>query len=155
VDQYKLFSRIDEMGSKVVKLNSLERKINEMIKANSGNSNLMIVGHLVPELALKQDITIVLRISLKELIRRLEARDYQKEKIRENIISESIDYCGIKSKERCKETYEIETDSEKREITKYILGKVHEKAASPPELKEISRFDELLELITNENKYNL
>jgi broad-specificity NMP kinase len=60
------------------------------------------VGHLVPEIKIKYDMIIVLRIGLKLLVERLEERGYQKEKIRENIVSESIDYCGIKSMEHCR-----------------------------------------------------
>lgn len=154
VDEYKLFSRVDEMGSKVVKLKELDKKMQEIIKEKK-NPNLIIVGHLVPEIKLKQDVTVVLRLNLNELIKRLEARDYQKEKVRENIISESIDYCGLKARETCKETYEIETEKEKREMIDYLISKTSGKSHKAPEIKEISRFEELLELVTSSNKYNL
>ena len=155
VDEYTLFSKIDKMGSKVVKIKELEKKMNEIIAQDSKKFNLIIVGHLIPELKLDQDITVVLRLNLKELIKRLEARNYEKEKIKENIVSESVDYCGIKAKEKCKETYEIETNAEKKEITEYILARALGNPAKAPEMKEISRFDELLELVTTENKYGL
>ncbi len=155
VEKYRLYSRIDKMGSKVVKLRELEGKTLQIIKDELKKSNLIIVGHLVPEISINPDITVVLRVSLKELIGRLEARGYQKGKIRENLVSESIDYCGLKSKETCKDTYEIETDSDKKKMTDYILCRSSGKAAEPPKEGEISKFGELLELVTGENKYGL
>lgn len=155
VDQYKLFSKIDRMGSKVVKLTELEKKMQEIISEQPKEQNLIIVGHLVPELKLNQDVTVTLRLSLKELIKRLEARNYEKEKIKDNIVSESVDYCGSKAKEMCKETYEIETDAEKKEIIEYIKSKASGTPHKAPAMREISRFDELLDLVTNDNRYGL
>jgi len=155
VDQYKIFSKIDKMGSKVVKLKELDKKMHEIMTEDSKKSNLIIVGHLVPEIKLKEDLTVVLRLSLKELIKRLEARKYEKDKIKENIVSESVDYCGTKAKEAGNKTYEIETDSEKKEMIDYIVSKAAGNPSKEPETKEISRFDELLELVTTDNKYGL
>ena len=104
---------------------------------------------------IKYDIIIVLRAGLKQLVERLEAREYQKEKIRENIVSESIDYCGIKSLERCKETYEIETESDQKEMVDYIINRASGSPAKPPEVKEISKFKDLMDLIAEGNKYSL
>lgn len=154
VDRYKIYSSIDKLGSKIVKLDELQSKMNEIIKENS-KKNLIVAGHLAPEINLKQDITVVIRIGLKELVKRLEARKYQKEKIKENIISESVDYCGIKSREKCKETYEIETKEQKDEMIEYIKSIISGKKAKSPNMEEISKFDELLELIMDGNKYGL
>lgn len=154
VDQYKLFSSIDKLGSKIVKLKELEANMTELMKKNKDHT-VIIVGHLVPELKLNQDITVVLRIGLRDLIKRLEARGYQKEKIKENIVSESIDYCGVKSREVCRETYEVETKTQKDEITDYILAKIEGKEKKPPETEEISKFNDLLDLITDGNNYGL
>lgn len=155
MDQYKFYSRIDKMGSKVVELEPLEKKVKEIISEEQKNSNLIIVGHLAPEIKFKQDLVVVLRTTLKELIKRLEARKYEKDKIKENLVSESVDYCGTKAKEICKKTYEIETDQEKKEMIDYIVSVAKGKPSNEPEIKEISRFDELLELVTTDNKYGL
>jgi len=155
VEEYKLYSKIDEMGSKVVKLGQLEEKVKEIIKEQGSASNMIIVGHLVPEINVKYDMIIVLRIGLKKLVERLEARGYQKEKTRENIVSESIDYCGIKSMEHCEETYEVETESEQKEVMDYIMDRTEGKQGKPPEIREISKFKELMELIADGNKYSL
>ncbi len=155
VDQYKLFSRIDKMGSKVVKLKELEKKVQQLIKDELKSSHLIIVGHLVCELKIKQDMTVVIRIGLNELINRLEVRKYEKEKIKENIVSESVDYCGTKAKDTCKETYEVETDSDKAEIIEYIVSKASGKPSKEPDKKEINKIDEILDLVANGNKYSL
>lgn len=155
VEQYKLFSSIDKLGSKIVKLTELENKMQELIAENKKTSSILIVGHLAPELDMGQDITIVLRATLKELITRQEKRNYPKEKIKENIVSESIDYCGVKSREMCPETYEVETKPQKDEIISYLKALTEGKKEKAPEKEEISRFDELLELITDGNKYGL
>lgn len=153
VEQYKLFSSIDKMGSKIVKLKQLENKIQEIVSENRKTSNILIVGHLVPELELKQDMTIVLRASLKELIKREEERGYPKEKIKENIVSESIDYFGVKSRELTPETYEIETKEQKSEIIDYIKSILAGKSIKQPDKEEISKLNELLELIMEGNTY--
>ena len=37
VEKYKLYSKIDEMGSKVVRLGALEEKVHEVVKEKKGN----------------------------------------------------------------------------------------------------------------------
>ena len=156
VEEYKLFSSIDKMGSRIVKLKELEAKLKDVIKNQRKNSDIILVGHLASEMELKPDIAIVVRVTLNELIKRLEARKYQKEKIKENIISESVDYCGMKAREQCKEAYEIETDdAERKEIIQYVVKRSEGKMPKPPEANEINRFKELLDLIADGNKYSL
>lgn len=153
VERFKLFSGTDKTGSRIVRLAELEAKTKEIIKQNSKNGSIIVVGHLVPEIKLKYDIIVVVRASLKELITRMEARNYQKEKIKENIVSESIDYCGVKSMEGCTETYEVEGEKERKEILKYIKERDSGKSADKPKVKEISKMNELLELVTDGNTY--
>ena len=98
---------------------------------------------------------VVIRAHLKELIERMEARGYQEGKIRENLVSESVDYCGVKSMEMCDETYEICTDAEKAGMISYIISVPSGRKAPKPDKKEISMLDELLELATGYNKYGL
>ncbi|MGD0728851.1 MAG: AAA family ATPase [Candidatus Micrarchaeaceae archaeon] len=155
VEKERLYSSIDKMGSKIVKIKELEKKVNEIAKEQSKSSIVILVGHLVAELALKQDITIVMRINLKELVKRLESRKYQKEKVKENIISESTDYCGIKCRELGNETYEIETMEQRKEMIDYIKGIISGKKTKTPNTEEISKFKELLDLIMEDNKYGL
>jgi broad-specificity NMP kinase len=154
VEQYKLFSSIDKMGSKIVKLEELEKKVKEIIDENIGKHDLIVVGHLVPEIKIDQDMIIVLRCSLSVLIKRQEERKYQEEKIKENIISESVDYCGVNSREQCAKTYEIETDDQKATMIGYIKDLKSGKSRQEPDKEEISKFKEMLDLITDgKNSY--
>ena len=153
VEKFKIFSSTDEMGSRIVRLAQLEAKVKEIISESGNNKNLIIVGHLVPEIKLKYGVIIVVRANLKELIARMEERKYQKEKIKENIVSESIDYCGIKSTEMCTETYEVETEKEKKKILTYLKERSEGKSPEKPESEEISKMNELLELVAEGNTY--
>lgn len=155
VEEFKLFSSIDKMGSKIVKVKELESKVAEIAKGEREKANVILVGHLAPELKIKPDVAIVVRVGLAELIKRLEARKYQKEKIKENIVSESVDYCGAKMKEQCKNVHEVETERERKEIIGYVKEIASGKDAKAPKQREIKRFDELLDLIANGNKYSL
>lgn len=136
-----------------MKLKELEEKTNDIIAEQSKGHHVIVVGHLVPEINIRHDVTVVLRIRLKELVSRLEERGYVKEKIRENVISEAVDYCGLKALETCKETYEIESDSDKVDMISYIVGTASGSKRTAPEYKEISRLEELLELVAEGNKY--
>lgn len=146
---------MDRLGSKVVKLKELESKLTEMIKEQSKEYNTIIVGHLVPELSLGEDVVVVLRVGLRELIKRLKERSYEKEKVRENLVSESVDYCGLKSKDICDEVYEIETEAEKGEMIEYLSKRASGKPSRKPKSVEISRLDELMSIVTEGNEYGL
>ncbi len=153
VGEFKLFSGTDETGARIVRLAELGAKVKERIKNDGKNRCAIIVGHLVPEIKLKYDMIIVVRANLRELIKRMERRSYEREKLKENIVSESIDYCGVKSAELCEETYEVEHEKEKKEMLKYIRERSNGISENKPEVREISKMDELLDLVTDGNKY--
>ena len=154
VEKQGLYSSVDDDGSKVVVLEALGKAAEKVISDSDGK-NMIMTGHLVQEIGIKYDMIVVIRAHLKDLIERMEARGYQEGKIRENLVSESVDYCGVKSMEMCEETYEICTDAEKAGMISYIISVASGKKAPKPDKKEISRLDELLELATGENKYGL
>ncbi len=154
VEAQGIYSSIDDDGSKVVVLDALEKAIEKAISDSNGK-NLIITGHLAQEIVIKYDMIVVIRAHLKDLIERMEARGYPEGKIRENLVSESVDYCGVKSMEMCDETYEVCTDAEKAGMISYIISIASGKQAPKPDKNEISRLDELLELATGKNKYGL
>jgi hypothetical protein len=55
--------------------------------------------------------------------------------------------------ENCTETYEVEGKKGRKEILKYIKERDSGKSANKPEVKEISKMNELLELVTDGNRY--
>jgi adenylate kinase len=157
VEEHKLFSGIDETGAKIVKIEGLsfmvKERISEMRKKRE--KGVILVGHLIPDLDVRPDVTVVTRVALAELIKRLEARKYSKEKIKENLVSESIDYCGATAKERFGSTYEVETDSEKDGIIEYIRLLLEGEPPRAPKGDEINKMQEMLDLIYDGNKYCL
>jgi len=157
VERDKLFSGVDQNGSKIVKMEELVREIEDIENAEkaSGRKAVILVGHLLADLKLGYDISVIVRSNLKDLVSRLEERDYQREKVRENLVSESIDYCGVQAAEKSKETYEVETDAQKSEVADYIKDVLSGKKASAPKLPAINKMDEMLELVYEGNDYGL
>jgi broad-specificity NMP kinase len=157
VEKKMLFSGVDENGSKIVKMQELKKEINELEKqaAGSGQKAVILVGHLLADLKLDYDVTVVVRANLVELISRLEGRGYPKEKVKENLVSESIDYCGAQAAERSKETYEVEKEADKSAAIVYIKELLAGKTPNAPELPAINKMDEMLELVYEGNSYGL
>lgn len=153
VESKLLFTGIDENESKIVKMEELEDEIKKVQEA--GDPVIVLVGHLLCDLRLKYDIAIVVRAKLTELILRMEERSYSKEKVKENLVSESIDYCGAQVAEKAKETYEVEGDEEKALIIDYIKERAAGGTPKPPKLSAINKMDEMLELVYNDNVYGL
>ncbi|MCL4371836.1 AAA family ATPase [Candidatus Marsarchaeota archaeon] len=149
------YYREDENGSKVVNSNKLSAALRAELR-KTPELNVIIVGHLVPELKLKPAICFVIRVPLKRLARRLEARAYGLAKIRENIISEAMDYCGSAMRGNAKEIYEIETGIEKREAINYLVSKLLGGKATPaPKKSKKDHFTELKSIISGGNRYKL
>ena len=154
VERHKLYSRMDQFGSKIVDL----KKLNRALKARIGEADegvVLVVGHLVPDLDLDQDVTVVLRTGLETLVKRLEGRGYPKGKIRENLVAEATDYCGIVSGEKCASTYEAESELDRKRVIGYIYALSRRIKAKEPPRKAIEKLDELLELIKKGNAYGL
>lgn len=154
VNKNRLYSGKDRFGSKIVDIGKLNRAMEtEIKKARKGV--VLVVGHLVPDLELHQNMTIVLRAELKTLMKRFERRGYPEGKMRENLVAEATDYCGIVSRERCASTYEVETPTERKRIMAYIVGISRRAKVKEPPRKAIDKMDELLELIKEGNRFGL
>ena len=145
VKENRLYSSTDRFGSKIVKMGALNISLKREIRDSSGL--VLVVGHLVPELSVGQRITVVLRLKLKHLIRRLHRRGYPKEKIKENVIAEALDYCGIGVAGRCAEVYEAESGRDRKALMEYVLAEYDGTRRSKPKTRSISKMGELLRLI--------
>ncbi len=103
--EYHLFSkRKERAGTKTVKLKELERAIRKRTK---DKGVWIIVGHLGVEMDFNADMVVVVRSHLKELEKRMRRRRYTTSKMMGNLVSEAIDYSGVKATATCKEVYEI------------------------------------------------
>ena len=149
----KHFSSIDKSGAMVVKPIELSNAINAEINKRLKRESVIVVGHLVPELDISPDVVVVIKVKLKELIKRLEARKYTKDKIRENVVSEAIDYCGTTSAERWHNTFEVNSEEQDLEVTNYIIALAGGEKPPLPKVVSSQRLDELLELVDDGNKY--
>ncbi len=151
VDKHELYSGKDEFGTKIVNLG----KLNRILSGELGKrrKDVILVGHLAPELRMKYDIAIVLRCNLKKLSKRLEKRHYPHKKLSDNIISESLDYCGLKIAKKSKETYEIETAASQKKIIGYVNAIAHGKIVKKPGRKKINKMGELFAMIKHGNRY--
>ena len=80
----------DEKGYKVIDIDALDNKVNEIIE--SSDEMLVFEGHLA-HLCNGATKVIVLRVRPEILQKRLEARDYSDSKIRENLEAEALGVC--------------------------------------------------------------
>ena len=97
----------------VVNIDELERILKEI--------EGIIEGHLTCEMRLNDRI-FVLRCRPDILEKRLLPRNYSKEKLKNNIESEALDYCTIVAEKHYKEVYEIDTSKRTpEEVAEIIL----------------------------------
>jgi adenylate kinase len=75
---------------RVVDVNKLEKVLKKTLR---NKRNYVIEGHLACETRLPCDYIFVLRTHPRELRKRLLSRGYSAKKIRENLMSEMLDYC--------------------------------------------------------------
>lgn len=141
----RLYSSRDRFGSMVVKIPALNTALNKAVRGSSGL--VLVVGHLVPELRFSRRITVVLRLDLKTLIRRLRARGYPRGKINENVVSEALDYCGCGVEGTGTEVYEAESRREWKALMGYIISVYNGTRCPKPKRREIGKMGELLRLV--------
>ena len=107
VKEKRLFSSYAEDGAMVVKMTRLNQEINRRVR--SSRADFVIVdGHLLCEMKIDGAVAIVIREHLHTLLKRLKQRKYGRKKIEDNIVSEGIDYCGIRAANYYKKVYELE-----------------------------------------------
>ncbi len=147
VERRRLFTGLDASGTKIVKMSELRKALQAELKRRGGT--LIVVGHLAADLDLHYSICVVTRSNLSKLSAILKKRRYNRDKIRENILAEGLDYCGLEVERRSDETYEVETQKEKREVMLYIKRRVEEGRARKPRARRISKMSELRRRIMN------
>jgi adenylate kinase len=145
VEKKRAYSGKDKEGSKIVQLGKLKAAVTSEIKKKAGM--VLIVGHLAQELGIHFDIAVVARAPLRTLASRMEKRGYSREKITENLVSEALDYCGSKIAGISSETYEVSTESEKKDIIRYLLGISSGRTPKKPKIRYVERVGELKGLI--------
>ena len=145
--KHDLYLGKDKFGAKIVKLESLEKEIGKITKATKSGI-LIFEGHLLCDVKIRGAVAIVLREHLETLRKRLLARGYPTEKIRDNLVSEAIDYCGFAAQKNYPLCYEIMGSSALQKIIAVAKGK---KLSAP----QINLLHELVGIIKKEKKFAL
>jgi adenylate kinase len=153
VKEKHLFSHKDRFGTMVVMLPELSTALKDMLQNASGT--VVVVGHLAPELNVKYNAAVVVREKLKVIAERERKRGYPLEKIRDNLIAEATDYCGSLMRGKVTDTYEVETESDKKAITEYFKSLTHGRSTMRPKTIEIDKLKEIIDMVKNGNKYKL
>lgn len=106
IKEHKLFSSYDKYGTRIVNMKKLERTLSMLIKG-SKRSLILVEGHILCDIKIKNAKVIVIRAHLNDIRRRLAKRGYGIEKTRENLIAEAIDYCGEMARLNYKDVFEL------------------------------------------------
>ncbi|MEW6329122.1 MAG: AAA family ATPase [Candidatus Micrarchaeota archaeon] len=130
VNEKKLWKGKDKFGTKIVKMSELRRELGRVIRgARARKIGLILEGHLLCEFPLACDFIIITRAHPEILGRRLKARGYPAEKIRENALAEALDYAtqlALKNNKRAR-IYEVDAGRPlkrtRAEILKILSGK--------------------------------
>ncbi len=162
VNKYNSYDGLDEFGSKLVDINNLKKIIKQVIENLDGV--VILVGHLLADIKLPYDIVIVKREHLNKLEARMIKRKYQKGKIKENLISEALDYCG-ENIEKTNCLLEVRSNKDIEQSIDFIICQISIKFKISSDIdcskvlesyKNASKFDEMNELqdmITSGNPY--
>ena len=94
------------MDSYVVDFQKLEDYIGNIIKSSPSKS-IIIDGHVSH--LLDVDYIVVLRCNPEIISKRLEERNYNKNKIKENVEAEILDVCLVGALENSDNVYELDT----------------------------------------------
>ena len=119
----------------------------------SKKGTIIFVGHLVPELDIRFDIAVVLRLDLEKLLKRLKERKYQRDKIAANIIAETLDYCG--ENVQADEKFEVEANKQINKITSYIIARLESKKSKKPNSIQINKLEQLKKFVKKHKEFGL
>ena len=105
IREKKFFISREKDGTLIADMGKLGRHLRQ--EARNTKGMLILEGHLLCEIGIPGATAIVIREHLNTLEKRLLKRGYQWPKIRDNLISEAIDYSGSTARMNYKKVYEI------------------------------------------------
>ncbi|MDE1861048.1 MAG: AAA family ATPase [Candidatus Micrarchaeota archaeon] len=106
IKKEKLFSGRSRDGALVVKLGRLKASLERRI-SKSKKDVVILDGHILCEIGIRNATAIVLREHLGTIEGRMRKRGYPQIKIDDNVVSEATDYCGIRSAKHYRNVYEV------------------------------------------------
>jgi len=120
VEKDKIYTVENE--EKIVDLEALAGLLKKMLK---DEKNFVLEDHLACEIKIPTDYIFVLRTHPVELKKRLSARRYKPEKLKENLLCEMLDYCVQRvMKIYGRRPIEIDTTKEKARSTTLKIIKI-------------------------------
>jgi adenylate kinase len=102
-----------ERGSYIIDLKKLRKKLEK--------KDGVIESHLLCEFSLPNSAVFVLRCNPNVLVKRMARRKYSRQKTKDNLECEALDYCTIRAGENYKKVHDIDTT--KRSV-KQTAGKI-------------------------------
>lgn len=120
-EEKSLYTGKVDKGAKEVKLGELKKELLKKIKNNAG---YVIEGHLACEFFVPCEKVIVLRTNPLVLLKRMKERSYSREKMRDNLLCEILDYCLIKAELNYPHTQIIQINTTKKITLKSFLEKI-------------------------------
>jgi adenylate kinase len=106
VKRKHLFSGYAKDGAMLVRMDALAREISQISRA-SKSRYLILEGHLLCEMKIRGAMAFVMREHLSVLLSRLKRRGYSARKIKDDIVSEAIDYCGALAERNYRRSAEV------------------------------------------------
>ncbi len=140
IREKRLFTSRASDGTMIAEMRRLRLELAGLAR-RSRSKVLILEGHLLCDISIRGATAIVVRQHLPVLLRRLLKRGYAASKIRENIVSEATDYCGIHAAERYGRAYEVvDGKGSVNEILRIINGRGKAKTIDLlPELESVIR----------------
>jgi adenylate kinase len=149
VNDYKAYTSKDKFGTKIVDIKKLNKVVLQILKKDR-NKVIILDGHIFCEFGIPKATAIIIRAHLEVIKKRLLKRGYPIEKIRDNVVSEALNYCGFRARENYKNVYEIMND---KKINAKILAAL--KGKTKLNKKETNLLHELKIIIKKNSKFAL
>ncbi|MDI3473959.1 MAG: adenylate kinase [Candidatus Woesearchaeota archaeon] len=123
VKDHELSDGYDEVREcLIVDEEKLSNFVSDWLKSIN-KKDVIIEGHLAH--FIKGDLVVVIRCSVDELYKRLKARGYNENKIRENVEAEIFGICEEEARKKNKEILILDSSKETiEEMTKKVLHKI-------------------------------
>ncbi len=102
----RLFSSLSKDGTMIVEMSRLKREILKAIRSSS-DSIVVVEGHLLCDIGIDGATAVVIREHLRVLERRMKRRGYAAAKIKKNLVSEALDYCGVNARRHYTSVFEF------------------------------------------------
>ena len=146
IKEKKLYTSLASDGALVVDMRKLNKEIQAILKENK-SKNLILEGHILCDVKVKGATVVVLREHLKVLIKRMKKRGYGIGKIKDNVVAEATDYCGINALRNYKKVIELfAKKGTEREIMRFVRS-------NKKEGRSIELLDELTEVMEEDSRF--